>query len=101
MVLNKPTQNLRRDLKDIVLLLKWSVVVLMQIAVRLSEAGLTAEAMDLAKKLAAFDDAEDKLSGYADEVKTRRIAQQGLNPAQNSQLAIFRKLPYSASYERT
>lgn len=38
--LNKPTQELRRELKDITLLLKWTGVDLMQLAVRLSDAGL-------------------------------------------------------------
>ncbi|MQU08580.1 hypothetical protein [Pseudomonas helleri] len=73
MGLNKPTQELRRDLKDIAHLLKWSAVDLMQLAVRLSEAGLKSEALELAKKLEAFNDAEDKLAGYGDEVKAGRI----------------------------
>lgn len=73
MGLNKPTQELRRDLKDIAHLLKWSAVDLMQLAVRLSEAGLEAEALELAKKLEAFNDAEDKLVGYADEVKAASV----------------------------
>lgn len=73
MGLNKPTQELRRDLKGIVHLLKWSAVDLMQLAVRLSEAGLETEALELAKKLEAFNDAEDKLAGYADEVKAGKV----------------------------
>lgn len=73
MGLNKPTQELRRDLKGIVHLLKWSTVDLMQLAVRLSEAGLETEALELAKKLEAFNDAEDKLAGYADEVKAGKV----------------------------
>ena len=73
MGLNQPTQELRRELKDIAFPLKWSGVDLMQLAVRLSDAGLEAEALELAKKLAAFNDAEDKLTGYADEAKAGRI----------------------------
>lgn len=73
MGLNKPTQELRRDLKDIAHLLKWSAVDLMQLAVRLSEAGLETEALELAKKLEAFNHAEDKLVSYAVEVKAGRI----------------------------
>lgn len=73
MGLNKPTQELRRDLKDIAFLLKWTGVDLMQLAVRLSDAGLEAEALELAKKLAAFNDAEDKLTGYAMEIASGGI----------------------------
>lgn len=54
MRLYKPTQELRRDLKDIAHLLKWSTVDLIQLAVRLSEAGLKAEALELTKKLEAL-----------------------------------------------
>ena len=74
MGLNKPTQELRRDLKDIAHLLKWSAVDLMQLAVRLSEAGLETEALELAKKLEAFNDAEDKLAGYGYEVRAAHKA---------------------------
>lgn len=73
MSLTKPNQQLRRDLKEVATLLKWSAVDLMQLAVRLSEVGLEAEAMELAKKMSAFNDAEDKLAGYADEVMGQRI----------------------------
>lgn len=73
MRLDKPTQELRRDLKDIAHLLKWSAVDLMQLAVRLSEAGLEAKALELTKKLEAFNHAEDKLAGYIDEVKTGQV----------------------------
>ncbi|KMN06790.1 hypothetical protein TU84_19445 [Pseudomonas helleri] len=69
----KPTQELRRDLKDIAHLLMWSAVDLMQLAALLSEAGLETEALELVKKLEAFKDAEDKLAGYIDEVKTGQI----------------------------
>ena len=77
MGLNQPTQELRRELKDIAFPLKWTGVDLMQLAVRLSDAGLEAEALELAKKLAAFNDAEDKLTGYAEEVKAGRIVPGG------------------------
>ena len=73
MGLNQPTQDLRRELKDIAFLLEWTGVDLMQLAVRLSDAGLEAEALELAKKLAAFNDAEDKLTGYAMEIASGGI----------------------------
>ncbi|KRP69842.1 hypothetical protein [Pseudomonas lactis] len=73
MPLTKPNQQLRRDLKEAAALLKWAGVDLMQAAVRLSEAGQEGEARELLKIAASYQDAEDKLAGYADEVKAGRI----------------------------
>ncbi|APC18152.1 hypothetical protein BLL42_21380 [Pseudomonas frederiksbergensis] len=73
MSLTKPNQQLRHDLKEVAALLKWSGVDLMKMAVRLSEAGHEAEAWELLKISTSFPDAEDKLAGYADEVKAGRI----------------------------
>jgi len=42
MPLTKPSQQLRRDLKEVAALLKWSGVDLTGMAVRLSELGLEA-----------------------------------------------------------
>ncbi|MNP84297.1 hypothetical protein D3C76_1835500 [compost metagenome] len=55
-------------------LLKWSGVDLAGMAVRLSELGLEAEARELLKIVTSFPDAEDKLAGYAEEVKAGAIA---------------------------
>lgn len=74
MSLTKPNQKLRRDLKEVVALLKWSGVDLAGMAVRLSELGLEAEARELLKIATSFPDAEDKLAGYAEEVKAGAIA---------------------------
>jgi len=68
--LTKPNQELRQDLKRAAALLKWSGVDLMQAAVRLSEAGHEDEARELMKIAAGFQETEDGLAGYADEVKT-------------------------------
>ncbi|MDD0974947.1 hypothetical protein [Pseudomonas fontis] len=73
MSLTKPNQELRRDLKDAAALLKWSGVDLFVIAKRLLAAGDEEGANDLMKIALALQDAEDKLVGYADEVKSSRI----------------------------
>ena len=73
MPLTKPNQQLRRDLKEAAALLKWSGVDLMKMAVRLSEAGFESDARELLTIISGFPDVEDKLAGYADEVKTGRI----------------------------
>lgn len=74
MSLTKPNQQLRRDLKEVAALLKWSGVNLMQIATRLSEAGHEQEARELIEAAISFQEAEDKLAGYADEVRVGRIS---------------------------
>lgn len=73
MSLTKPNQQLRRDLKEVAALLKWSGVDLMKMAVQLSEAGHEAEARALLKISTNFPDAEGKLTAYADEVKAGGI----------------------------
>lgn len=73
MPLTDPTQQLRRDLKEAAALLKWSGVDIMQVATRLSEAGLEDDARSLMKIALSFQEAEDKLAGYAEEVKAGRI----------------------------
>ncbi|GAA0416745.1 hypothetical protein GCM10008969_44890 [Pseudomonas veronii subsp. inensis] len=73
MPLTKPNQQLRRDLKEAAALLKWSGVDLIQAAVRLSESGQEDEARELLKIAASYQEVEDRLTGYADEVKAGRI----------------------------
>lgn len=73
MPLTKPNQELRRDLKEAAALLKWSGVDLMQAAVRLSEDGQEDEARELLKIAASYQEVEDRLAGYADEVKAGQI----------------------------
>ena len=69
MSLTKPNQDLRRDLKGIASDLKWSAVELMRIAERLSLAGNEADAQAVLKMCQVFQDGEDRLAGYADEVR--------------------------------
>ncbi|WP_371857940.1 hypothetical protein [Pseudomonas sp. R26(2017)] len=58
-------------------LLKWSGVDIMQVATRLSEAGLEDDAQKLMKIALSFQEAEDKLTGYTGEVKAGRITREG------------------------
>ena len=73
MPLTKPNQQLHLDLKEAAAILKWSGVDLMQAAVKLSEAGQEAEAKELLKIAASYQAVEDRLAGYAEEVKAGRI----------------------------
>lgn len=69
MSLTKPNQEIRRDLSGIASDLKWSAVELMRIAERLSLAGNEADAQAVLKMCVIFQDGEDRLAGYADEVR--------------------------------
>lgn len=73
MPLTKSNQELRRDLKQASALLKWSGVDLMQAARKLSEAWQEPEAQELLKIAMSFQETEDKLAGYAEEVKVGAI----------------------------
>lgn len=73
MALNKPNQQLQRDLTGSASDLKWSAVELMRIAERLSLAGNEPDAWALLKMCQVLQAAEDKLAGYADEVRSGRI----------------------------
>ena len=69
MELNKPEQDLKRDLQGIASDLKWSAVELKRIAERLSQSGHEADAQAVLKMCAVFHAGEDRLAGYADDVK--------------------------------
>lgn len=71
--LAKPNQQLRRDLKEAAALLKWSGADLMQAAVRISNAGQEDDSRELLRIAASYQVMEDKLAGYADEVKAGSI----------------------------
>jgi hypothetical protein len=74
MPLTKHSQNLKRDLQGIASDLKWSAVELIRIAERLSLAGNEADAQAMLRICTVFHADEDRLAGYADEVKAGRIA---------------------------
>ena len=73
MELNKPEQDLKRDLQGIASDLKWSAVELKRIAERLSQSGHEADAQAVLKMCTVFHAGEDRLAGYADEVKAGQI----------------------------
>ncbi|MGN7441746.1 hypothetical protein [Pseudomonas lactis] len=76
MTLTKPNQDLKRDLQGIASDLKWSAVELMRIAERLSLAGNEADAQAVLKICRVMQSAEDKLAGYADEVRDGRTVRE-------------------------
>ena len=77
MPLTKSNQDLKRDLQGIASDLKWSAVELMRIAERLSLAGNEADAQAVLRLCTVFHSDEDRLAGYADEVKAGSIVRGG------------------------
>lgn len=73
MPLTKPNQELRSDLKEAAALLKWSGVDLFGVAKRLLAAGDEISANELMMIALSYQTIEDKLAGYAEEVKAGRI----------------------------
>lgn len=66
---NKQEQDLKRDLQGIASDLKWSAVELMRIAERLSQVGNEADAQAVIRMITVFQNDEDRLAGYSEEVK--------------------------------
>ena len=73
MTLSKQEQDLKRNLQDVASDLKWSAVELMRIAERLSQAGNEPDAQAVLRMCTVLHADEDRLAGYADEVKAGRI----------------------------
>ena len=73
MGLNKLEQDLKRDLQGVASDLKWSAFELLRIAERLSLAVYEADAQAVLMMCTVFHDGEDRLVGYADEVKVGTI----------------------------
>ena len=73
MGLNKPEQDLKRDLQGVASDLKWSAVELMRVAERLSQAGNEADAQAVLRMCTVFHSDEDRLTAYAEEVKAGKI----------------------------
>ena len=73
MELNKPEQDLKRDLQGIASDLKWSAVELKRIAERLSQSGHEVDAQAVLKMCAVLHADEDRLAGYAAEIAGGRI----------------------------
>ncbi|UVL53979.1 hypothetical protein LOY54_14310 [Pseudomonas sp. B21-032] len=73
MPLTKPNQELHRDLKEAAAALKWSGVDLFVFAKKLLAAGDEDGTNELMQIALRFQDVEDKLEGYAEEVKAGRV----------------------------
>ena len=73
MSLTKPNQQLRRDLKEAAATLKWAGVDLFGVAKRMLANGDEQGANDLMKIAFSFQETEDRLAGYAEEVKVGSI----------------------------
>ena len=73
MLLNKPEQELRRDLQAIASDLRWSAVDMKAIAQRLDQAGNPADAQTLLRMCEVFEKTEARLVSYANEVKSHKI----------------------------
>ncbi|NWB59091.1 hypothetical protein [Pseudomonas sp. F1002] len=80
MPLTMPNQQLHRDLKEAAALLKWSGVDLKQAAVKLSDAGQEDDARELTAIAMRFQEVEDLMDGYANEVKVGRISRAAEQP---------------------
>ncbi|NUU38874.1 hypothetical protein [Pseudomonas sp. C2B4] len=73
MWLNESEQALRRDLIGLASDLRWSAVELLRIAEQLREAGNDADAQAAQRLCDLFQGDEERLSGYAEEVKAKII----------------------------
>ena len=76
MPLTQPNHDLKCDLQGIASDLKWSAVELKRIAERLSQSGHEADAQAVLRMCTVFQAGENRLVGYADEVKAGRIVRQ-------------------------
>lgn len=76
MGLTKPNQELSRDLQGLASDFKWSAVELMRVAERLSLMGNESDAQAIMRMITVFHAGEDKLAGYADEVRDGRIVRE-------------------------
>ncbi|RMQ42330.1 hypothetical protein ALQ04_01129 [Pseudomonas cichorii] len=73
MPLNKPNQDLRRDLQGVAADLKWSAVELMRIAERLSTSGNEADAQAVLRICSVMQAGEEKLQGVTNEVSMGQL----------------------------
>ena len=80
MGLNKPEQDLKRDLQGVASDLKWSAVELLRIAERLSLAGNEPDAQAVLRMCQILQADEDRLTAYADEVKVGSISRMKTQP---------------------
>lgn len=84
MSLPKANEKLRRDLKEAATLLKWSGVDLFVISKRIMAAGDEQGALELMRIAISLQETEDKLAGYAEEVKVGTIERKSKKPIRDS-----------------
>lgn len=74
MWLNESEQALRRDLQGLASDLRWSAVELLRIAEQLRQAGNEVDAQAVQRLCDLFQGDEERLLGYAEEVKAKVIS---------------------------
>ncbi|VVM44639.1 hypothetical protein PS662_00480 [Pseudomonas fluorescens] len=74
MWLNESENELRRDLQSVASDLRWSAVELLRLADQLKQAGNDADAQAVMRLCNLFQGDEQRLAGYAEEVKAKVIS---------------------------
>jgi len=74
MWLNEDENKLRRDLQSVASDLRWSAVELLRIAEQLRQAGNDVDAQAAIRLCELFQGDEERLAGYAEEVKAKVIS---------------------------
>ncbi|MCW8277696.1 hypothetical protein IMF27_20545 [Pseudomonas sp. PCH199] len=74
MWLNESEQTLRRDLQGLASDLRWSAVELLRIAQQLRQGGNDVDAQAVQRLCDLFQGDEERLLGYAEEVKAKVIS---------------------------
>lgn len=73
MWLNESENELRRDLQSVASDLRWSAVELLRLAQQFRQAGNEADAQAVQRLCELFQGDEQRLAGYAEEVKAKAI----------------------------
>ena len=74
MWLNESENELRRDLQSVASDLRWSAVELLRLADQLRQAGNDVDAQAVLRLCDLFQGDEQRLAGYAEEVKAKMIS---------------------------
>ena len=74
MWLNESENELRRDLQSVASDLRWSAVELLRLADQLRQAGNDVDAQAVLRLCDLFQGDEQRLAGYAEEVKAKAIS---------------------------
>ncbi|MET0948248.1 MAG: hypothetical protein ABWY17_07240 [Pseudomonas sp.] len=83
MWLNESENELRRDLQSVASDLRWSAVELLRIAEQLRLAGTDVDAHAALRLCDLFQGDEQRLAGYAEEVKAKAISRKPHDPPEN------------------